>query len=235
MMRTIGFLAGVCLTVAVFLLVRNTSEYQQRGIAPTTITDPTQEQLSAMVAAIAEQVDIVQAGIKPDEQVPLAPEPGPADAGTKRSFAAVAGGSVAEETSAVPMTIVAQADDPKAGQEPDITAPTDQLSAATDIPLQEDFETSGMEFEQLPIDPAADNELNAEDRNATNTYLFWSPFHSTWAADGFAGRLTLATQVPVDVINTGPGKYRVAFTYQDETERLARIERIETITGLKLE
>jgi hypothetical protein len=41
--------------------------------------------------------------------------------------------------------------------------------------------------------------------------------------------------VPVAVVNAGPGQYRVAFSYQDETERLARIEHIEAITGLKLD
>ncbi len=79
------------------------------------------------------------------------------------------------------------------------------------------------------------NDSNRQDSGDAGTYLFWSPFRSEWAAQGFAGRLTSATQVPVEVINAGPGQYRVAFSYRDETERLAQIERIETITGLKLE
>jgi hypothetical protein len=66
-------------------------------------------------------------------------------------------------------------------------------------------------------------------------YQFWSPFNSQWAAQGFAGRLTSATGVPVEVVVAGPGRYRVAFNYQDETQRLARVKRIETVTGLELE
>jgi len=74
-----------------------------------------------------------------------------------------------------------------------------------------------------------------EHNDPASTYLFWSPFRSEWAAQGFAGRLTAATQVPVEVVAAGPGNYRVAFSYQDETERQARVQRIETITGLQLE
>lgn len=66
-------------------------------------------------------------------------------------------------------------------------------------------------------------------------YLFWSPFHSEWAARGFAARLTSATAVPVEVVEEGQGKYRVGFDYRDEAQRQERIARIQTITGLELE
>jgi hypothetical protein len=94
----------------------------------------------------------------------------------------------------------------------------------------------------LDLDPRSWNQSRAafdavarEPSQEVIRYQFWSPFKSQWAAQGFAGRLTSATGVPVEVVVAGPGRYRVAFNYQDETQRLARINRIETITGLELE
>ena len=66
-------------------------------------------------------------------------------------------------------------------------------------------------------------------------YLVWSPFRSEWAAKGFARRLTLATEVPVEVINEGPGNYQVVFNYRDDDERQALVTQIENVTGLELE
>lgn len=66
-------------------------------------------------------------------------------------------------------------------------------------------------------------------------YRVWSPFKSQWAAQGFARRLTRATDVPMEVVNEGTGNFQVIFSYRDDGERLARIKRIETVTGLELE
>ena len=70
---------------------------------------------------------------------------------------------------------------------------------------------------------------------AVSRYQVWSPFHSEWAANGFARRLILATDVPVEVVNESPGNYQVVFSYRDDSERQALVERIETVTGLELE
>ena len=75
-------------------------------------------------------------------------------------------------------------------------------------------------------------------RNApaeVSRYLIWSPFRSEWAAQGFARRLTLATDVPVEVHNEGPGNFQVVFSYRDDSERQAMVRQIETVTGLELE
>jgi hypothetical protein len=69
----------------------------------------------------------------------------------------------------------------------------------------------------------------------TRSHIFWSPFRSQWAAEGFARRLTNATQIPIEIVEAGSGQYRVAFDYRDEGQRLEHIERIESITGLQLE
>jgi hypothetical protein len=63
----------------------------------------------------------------------------------------------------------------------------------------------------------------------------WTPFRSQWAAQGFARRLALATEVPVEVVSESPGVYQVVFRYHDDAERRAHLQRIETITGLELE
>ena len=79
------------------------------------------------------------------------------------------------------------------------------------------------------------NEAIADDTTKTSRYQVWSPFRSEWAAQGFAQRLTLATNVPVEVVNEGPRNYLVVFSYRDELERQALVEHIETVTGLELE
>jgi len=66
-------------------------------------------------------------------------------------------------------------------------------------------------------------------------YLVWSPFRSEWAAKGFARRLALATEVPVEVIKQGPENYQVVFSYRDDAERQAMLTQIENVTGLELE
>jgi len=149
--------------------------------------------------------------------------------------------ATAEELSGVYAAIAEQVDVVHAGNESDQTSPPEHESETADSEPQSGTEASGPDQEEHRLD-AHDAHAMAEtvdfdlpDNGDAGTYLFWSPFRSEWAARGFADRLTSATQVPVEVINAGPGEYRAAFSYQDETERLARIERIETITGLKLE
>ena len=204
MMRTIGFLAGIGLTVAAFLLVLAPRENPRPEVLTATIPEPTAEELSLMVATIAEQVDVAQADTESHIQ-------------------------------ALPAPVSGMIDNAKTEPETGLASAADDASTTPDDQLQNEFEASGVSPDKLSIDQAASDKFKREDSRDTGTYMFWSPFHSTWAAQGFAGRLTLATQVLVDVVNTGPGKYRVAFSFQDEAERLARIERIETITGLKLE
>ena len=76
---------------------------------------------------------------------------------------------------------------------------------------------------------------NRSEATEVSRYLVWSPFRSEWAAKGFARRLTLATEVPVEVINEGPENYQVVFRYRDDDERQALVTQIENVTGLELE
>ena len=182
MIRAIGCLLGVCLTVAAFLLVLGLPAHESLSIGMPGSGRGTAEQLSQVVDAIAEQVDASPAVA--DSEPLILPAP---DAGTVDN----------EGQSGI-----------------DASAPVGhQLKA-----LQADVDASDL-----------------EDSGIDKSYVFWGPFRSKWAAQGFAGRLTSATQVAVEVVDVARGEYRVAFSYRDEAQRLARIRRIETITGLDLE
>lgn len=94
----------------------------------------------------------------------------------------------------------------------------------------------------LLLDPQAWNQalgpgesLPGDDAVNLSRYPVWTPFRSHWAAEGFARRLTLATDVPVEVVNETPGHYQVVFRYRDEGERQTMVEQIEAVTGLELE
>jgi len=110
-------------------------------------------------------------------------------------------------------------------------------SAGLDETLQQDVQDR-----LLGLDPQSWNQSMGayetalrNDSSEVSRYLVWSPFKSEWAAQGFARRLTLATDVPVEVRNEGPGNFQVVFNYRDDGERQAMVRQIETVTGLDLE
>ncbi len=94
----------------------------------------------------------------------------------------------------------------------------------SDLPADQPEEAA----EELLI-PASEDPEGKRER-----HLFWSPFRSRLAASGFSSSLTGSSGVSVEVVELSPTEFRVAFEYQDETERLTMIERIESTTGLKL-
>ena len=100
----------------------------------------------------------------------------------------------------------------------------------------------GIKDKGFVLDPRSWNQSMADhetdDRNdvtAVSRYQVWSPFRSEWAAQGFARRLALATDVPMEVVNEAPGSYQVVFSYRDDGERQVLVRHIETVTGLELE
>jgi len=128
------------------------------------------------------------------------------------------------------------------------TAPAERVepplaeTAAADEESLLEVTSSGLELDPqtwnaslAAYEAISGNEAIAGNITKTSRYRLWSPFRSEWAAQGFAQRLTLATDVPVEVVNEGPGNYQVVFNYQDELERQALVEHIETVTGLELE
>ncbi|MGB5178051.1 MAG: hypothetical protein WBP44_04895 [Gammaproteobacteria bacterium] len=130
--------------------------------------------------------------------------------------------------------------------------------AAADVPVEDSIhtevpavaDTGGLDETQrleavnsgLGLDPQSWNQSMGayelalhKERKTESRYLVWSPFKSEWAAEGFARRLTLATDVPVEVRSEGPGNFQVVFSYRDDSERQAMVRQIETVTGLELE
>ncbi len=139
------------------------------------------------------------------------------------------------------------------------TSPVDAVIAhAREVPVEQSVDSpapgvtdiAGLALENQPVsankelllDPQRWNQSmqqhetsSHDDAAALSRYRVWSPFRSEWAANGFARRLLLATDVPVEVVNESPGNYQVVFSYRDDGERQALVERIETVTGLELE
>jgi len=123
--------------------------------------------------------------------------------------------------------------------EPAIDSEVIPVAATAGLDAADQPEVNGS---ALALDPqlwnqsmAAYETTDRNDTTAASRYLVWSPFRSKWAAEGFAQRLTVATEVPVEVVDAGPGNYQVVFSYRDDGERQAMVERIETVTGLELE
>ena len=87
----------------------------------------------------------------------------------------------------------------------------------------------------LPVPRAGSEAAEAIDSAGEPLWhSFWNPFRSEIAANGFAARLTALTGIDYRVVRLEPGAYQVAFAYADDTERAAKIARIEAATGLHL-
>ena len=100
----------------------------------------------------------------------------------------------------------------------------------------------GVKDKGFVLDPQSWNQsmvdhemIDRDDTTAISRYQVWTPFRSEWAAQGFARRLALATDVPMEVVNAAPGSYQVIFNYRDDGERQTLVQHIETVTGLELE
>jgi hypothetical protein len=253
MMRALGFLSGIGLTVAAFLLVLDNREHWRPESATEAGSDVTAEELAEVFEAIAEKVDVVPATPGPETALAPEPESAPTDSKTPSGFdlALLDPGQRPDVQAVAKQRELASAEaDADRGVETSGPNPEQRLeiqggsvqaiAPGTEFATAEGGARGGGEASGLDADQGIDSQAQAygsdpADSGDAGMHLFWSPFRSEWSARGFARRLTSATQVPVEVVSAGPGRYRVAFSYQDETERLAHIERIETITGLSLE
>lgn len=253
MMRALGFLSGIGLTVAAFLLVLDNRENRPANTATELAGDATPEQLSEVFEAIAEQVDVVPPAHDPDAGVTSEPDSALTERETQNGLQVTPPDPQqrADGQQLTPESELASAQGDATGgfellapnptQRPDVqTGPEQALAPDTEFATseagpQDAFAAAGPDQRRDLQAQAQADTAGRSDSGDPGIHLFWSPFRSEWSARGFAQRLSSATRVPVEVVNAGPGKYRVAFSYQDETERLARIERIETITGLNLE
>lgn len=65
-------------------------------------------------------------------------------------------------------------------------------------------------------------------------YSFWNPFRSEIAAKGFVAQLERVTGIDYRIVKVKSGVYEVAFAYQDDAERGAKLSQISAATGLEL-
>jgi len=225
MTKALGFLTGVCLTVAAFVLVLDRWQYGQTG--------------EASLAAMATDV----------EPLDVAPNATDKMSVTIGGESDTVGVETAADDSSSPATPAADLEK-AATIDPDAVAPplplqgvmiAEQQNASV---VQSAAEQTATAVTQTPevsaesVDSPAlnrDPQVDTGDHDTALTHIFWSPFRSEWAAKGFARRLTNATQIPVEIVEAGPGQYRVSFDYLDEVQRREHVERIESITGLQLE
>ena len=82
------------------------------------------------------------------------------------------------------------------------------------------------EFVEQHDEPALLNDLQ--------WYSFWNPFRSEIAANGFVAQLERVTGIDYRVVKIKPGVYEVAFAYDDDAERHAKLSQISAATGLDL-
>jgi len=87
--------------------------------------------------------------------------------------------------------------------------------------------------EALPDPPPGDTDT--PQKIQARHFKLWSPFRSMRAAQGFADQLANVAGVSVDIQRTGSGRFQVMLLYLSEPERLASIDRIERLTGLKIQ
>jgi hypothetical protein len=110
---------------------------------------------------------------------------------------------------------------------PTDVVPTDIGNAA---PLAED---------PLMVIPAPDqplaSEVNVGQDSEILWFSFWSPFRSALAANGFVSQLEKVTGIDYRVVKVKNGVYEVAFAYNDDTERHAKLSQISAATGLDLQ
>lgn len=225
MTKALGFLTGVCLTVASFVLVLDRWQYGQTG-----------------EASLAEVVTDVE----PLDAAPNATDKVSVTIGDETDTVSI---ETVTDYSASPATLAADAEK-AATVDPDAVVPpllhpgimnAEQQNASVLQPAAGQAATAVTQTPEVSAEsvnsPAANRDLQVDtgDHDTALTHIFWSPFRSEWAAKGFARRLTNATQIPIEIVEAGSGQYRVSFDYVDETQRLEHVERIESITGLQLE
>ncbi len=85
---------------------------------------------------------------------------------------------------------------------------------------------------ELPAEMDDGNELlRLQDRQ---WHSFWNPFRSEIAARGFVSQLERVTGLDYRVVKVKTGVYEVAFAYESDIERQAKLSQIQAATGLEL-
>ena len=132
-----------------------------------------------------------------------------------------------------------QSERPSPAAPPPAAPPIEAVDESKPIPPQ-----AGTSTQQLARDISADEPepselasaepVRAGDPGDPEWHPIWRPFHSEISARGFAERLENVTGLDYRVERLKRGSYQVSVAHNGEQDRLARLTRIETATGLKL-
>lgn len=224
MMKALGFLTGVCLTVAVVaLLLRWWQPQPSDDVSPAAVAGDVQPVNVASTANDGVSIDIGRKAA--NAQVAAKIDVSATSATTSSDV--IKGTTVDADTTISPLLPPVEDDERQnlGAAKPFVDQTATAKTQTTEVTAE------GMDL-RAPINNRPQDTGN---NDATQTHVFWGPFRSEWAAKGFAQRLTNATQITIEVVESGSGKYQAAFDYQDEKQRLEHMERIESITGLQLE
>ena len=66
----------------------------------------------------------------------------------------------------------------------------------------------------------------------TRWHVFWSPFHTEIAANGFVAELQRTTGLDYRVVRIKPGVFEVAFAYSDDADAADKLAQIADASGL---
>jgi len=225
MTKALGFLTGVCLTATVFFLMLDGPQHRQSDQASPAVEASGFQPMNIMSSA----TDDVSFDAESRTANSGITDKGNFSVNSATPFSSVVETATVATDSSIPPLRTLTEDDTGPLHLNALQTFADQSTTAGTQPIEARAESMDS--------PAPDPEQLRDTGNSdsTHSHVFWSPFRSEWAAKGFAGRLTNATQITVKVVDVGSGKYRAAFDYQDEIQRLENIERIQSITGLKLE
>ena len=90
-------------------------------------------------------------------------------------------------------------------------------------------ESAGIESE--PVPDGSDSLLLPQEQQ---WYSFWNPFRSEIAARGFVSQLEKVTGLDYRILKVKTGVYEVAFAYEGDIEKQAKLSQIQAATGLEL-
>ena len=83
-----------------------------------------------------------------------------------------------------------------------------------------------------PTPSATEPPAPAPAPSETRWYVFWSPFHTEIAANGFVAELQRTTGLDYRVVRIKPGVFEVAFAYSDDADAADKLAQIADASGL---
>ena len=104
-----------------------------------------------------------------------------------------------------------------------------RATAIVELPVADDGPEVPADIDEFPEEPGEPALLSE-----MQWYSFWNPFRSEIAANGFVAQLERVTGIDYRVVKIKPGVYEVAFAYDDDAERHAKLSQISAATGLDL-